>query len=122
MASIGTSNSLLINAVTINETLTLKIPLPGSLVSQIDSSTYLTYVLGTSETRKASYTITLNTVVTSYQTGFGKGDGEIVITDYDGLTISGTYRFNAKNTDSSSEEAANVNFQKGSFYKVPITP
>lgn len=122
MASIGTSNSLNIKAVTINETVILKIALPSSLVNQKDPSTYLTYVLGNSETRKASYSRTLNTISTSYQTGFGIGDGQIVITDYDGTSISGNFRFNAKNTNSSSLEATNVNFQNGFFYKVPITP
>ncbi|PWA05639.1 DUF6252 family protein [Flavobacterium psychrotolerans] len=122
VAKIGTGSSLNIEAVTVNEKLTLTMPLPAKLVSQRDKSTYITYDLGASEAKKAIYVNTLNAVVLTYQTGFGIGDGQIVVTDYDGATISGTFRFNAKNTDATSEEAPILNLQSGVFYKVPIMP
>jgi len=120
-ATIDSGNSLNIQAVTLNETLTLKIKLPSTLVSQKDVSSHLPYELGKNEIAKATYVQTLNTIVSTYETGAGIGDGQIVVTDYDGETISGTYRFNAKNKDTESESSL-VNFQKGVFYKVPITP
>jgi hypothetical protein len=121
-ATIGSGNSLNIVAVTLIDQMTLKVPLPATLVRQKDANSYITYALGASDLKKASYTKTLNNVTTNYQTGFGIGDGQIVITDYDGFTISGTYRFNAKNTNTASSEAPVLNLQNGVFYKIPITP
>ena len=121
-ATISSGNSLNIVAVTFIDQMTLKVPLPTTLVHQKDANSYITYALGTSDLKKASYTKTLNNVITNYQTGFGIGDGQIVITDYDGTTVSGTYRFNAKNTNSASQEAPILNLQNGVFYKIPIVP
>lgn len=121
-ATVSDEASLLIQAVTINETVTLEIPLPTSLVSQKDSSTYITHNLGTSDTKTASYTTLLNGALLAYETGVNIGDGQIIITDYDGLTISGKFRFNAENIESESSESPTVNFQYGVFYKVPIVP
>jgi Family of unknown function (DUF6252) len=47
--------------------------------------------------------------------------GEIVITGYDGIgkIVSGTYKFNAANTDSNSSGEAIVNFKYGNFY-IPL--
>jgi hypothetical protein len=56
-----------------------------------------------------------------YLTQNGIGDGEIVITNYDGVTMSGTFRFNAINTINNSDQPNAVNFNKGNFYKIPIT-
>ena len=121
-ATVSDEASLLIQAVTINETVTLEIPLPTSLVSQKDSSTYITHDLGTSDTKTASYTTLLNGALLTYETGVNIGDGQIIITDYDGVTISGKFRFNAENIESESSESPTVNFQYGVFYKVPIAP
>jgi hypothetical protein len=121
-ATVSDEASLLIQAVTINETVTLEIPLPTSLVSQKDSSTYITHNLGTSDTKTASYTTLLNGALLTYETGVNIGDGQIIITDYDGVTISGKFRFNAENIESESSESPTVNFQYGVFYKVPIAP
>jgi hypothetical protein len=50
------------------------------------------------------------------------GDGEIIITEFDqeARTVTGTFRFNAKNTVSTPQVNDNMNFQEGVFYKVPI--
>jgi len=118
-AMISGENSIELQAVTINETVTLKIPLVDELVFQKDTSSFKKYKLGINETTTANYTSFLNGSLTSYETGASLGGGEIVITDYDGFTISGKFRFNAENTDSTSEPST-VNFQHGVFYKVPI--
>lgn len=120
-ATVTDDASMLIQAVTINETVTLEIPLPTTFVNQKDSSTYITYNLGTSDTKTATYTAIVNGALLAYETGTNIGDGQIIITDYDGLTISGKFRFNAENIESSTDSPT-VNFQYGIFYKVPIAP
>jgi hypothetical protein len=49
-------------------------------------------------------------------------NGEVDITDNSDGTISGTFKFNAVNTNGNPNAAANVNFQYGTFYKIPVTP
>ena len=58
-----------------------------------------------------------------FATGIDIGDGEIVITEYDNVnnTISGTFKFRAKNADGDSLAGDILNFQQGVFYKVPIS-
>jgi hypothetical protein len=104
-----------------NQSVTLKMDLPDDYITQTDELTYVSYELGTNFTNQAIYTTVVNGVDYLYQTGTNVGDGEIVITNYDGVTISGTFRFNAVNEDPDSEEAEIVNFNKGVFYKIPIT-
>ncbi|MDI5899422.1 DUF6252 family protein [Flavobacterium sp. XS2P67] len=69
------------------------------------------------------YTVTdaTNGLVT-FSTGFEIGEGQIVITEYDAVnnTITGTFKFNAENTNSNSLASQVVNFQHGVFYKVPV--
>ncbi|MGK4566892.1 DUF6252 family protein [Flavobacterium sp. 3HN19-14] len=50
------------------------------------------------------------------------GNATIVINDYDTVdqTVSGTFKFNAKYTGTSTVVNENVNFQEGAFYHVPI--
>ncbi|MFV8269314.1 DUF6252 family protein [Flavobacterium sp. GT2N3] len=112
-ATVSADGSLLIESFTANETLSLK----------TTSTKTQTYFLGTSESKKAIYTITdaTNGLIT-FSTGLGVGEGQIVITEYDTVnnTISGTFKFNAKNTNSSSLTNSVVNFQNGVFYKIPI--
>ncbi|TDE31341.1 hypothetical protein E0I61_01180 [Flavobacterium ranwuense] len=112
-ATLAGDGSLLIESFTANETLSLK----------TTSTTAQTYFLGTSETKKATYTITdvTNGLVT-FSTGFGIGEGQIEITDYDAVnnTVTGTFKFNAKNTNTNSLASPVVNFQHGVFYKVPV--
>jgi hypothetical protein len=47
-------------------------------------------------------------------------NGEVVITENTGDTISGTFKFNAANSNGNPLGADMVNFQYGTFYKVPI--
>ena len=49
-------------------------------------------------------------------------NGEITITENDGVTISGIFKFNAIINNGNSEANELVNFQYGEFYKVPIFP
>jgi hypothetical protein len=112
-ATLAADGSLLIESFTANETLSLK----------TTSTTAQTYFLGTSESKKAIYTVTdaTNGLVT-FSTGFEIGEGQIVITEYDAVnnTITGTFKFNAENTNSNSLASQVVNFQHGVFYKVPV--
>ncbi|MFV8343388.1 DUF6252 family protein [Flavobacterium sp. XS2P39] len=112
-ATLAPDGSLLIEAYTRNETLSIK----------ITSTQAQSYFLGTSESKKVTYVVTDATgVVSTYSTGFGIGDGQIVITDYDEVnkTVSGTFKFNAENTDNNELVSLLVNFQQGVFYKVPV--
>ncbi len=115
-ATIESANTISIEAVTINETLTLNIPLPNKFVES-------TYDLSEANNGDVSYSIGFDGITTDYESDLDiDNPGEIVVTEYDGQTISGTFRFNLKNTDDSSEEAKIANFQYGHFYKVPVTP
>ena len=57
-------------------------------------------------------------------TNVQNSNGEIKITDYDqtNFTISGTFKFNAANTNGSPFGGPILNFQYGEFYKIPIYP
>lgn len=112
-ATIAADGSLLIESFTANETLSLK---TTSTKSQ-------TYFLGTSESKKAIYSVTdaANGLIT-FSTGLGVGEGQIVIKEYDAInsTITGSFKFSAKNSNVSSSTNPVVNFQNGVFYKVPV--
>lgn len=112
-ATITSDGSLLIESLIVNETISLKTA----------SAEPQTYFLGTSEASKAVCTITsLAAGTVTYTTGFGVGQGQIIITEYDAInkTVTGTFKFSAENTDSSSQASATVNFQQGVFYKIPV--
>jgi hypothetical protein len=47
-------------------------------------------------------------------------NGEITITENTGDTVSGNFKFNAVNTSGNSLGGDQVNFQYGTFYKVPV--
>lgn len=51
-------------------------------------------------------------------------NGEVKITEYDtvNFTVSGTFKFNAANSNDSPFGGPIMNFQYGEFYKVPIYP
>ncbi len=85
----------------------------------IDNSVPGTYVLGNSNLRTASYSQKVGNVESTFETTNNTGDGEVVITQFDGVTISGTFHFNAPNIDTDSDQEL-VNFQKGIIYKVPV--
>ncbi|WP_269686433.1 DUF6252 family protein [Flavobacterium lacustre] len=108
------NGALTIVAVTGNETLTFK----------TTSTTKQTYPLGTSVSKTATYVLkNTDGTKTTFTTGIGIGEGQIVITDYDAEnnTVSGTFKFNAEKTDDNSDPAIILNFQQGVFYKVPVS-
>ena len=114
-------DKLTISAVTLNENMTLTMPMPDAPIAGNDASTHVTYVFGTSLDKTATYSYFDDVDEYFYETAIGVGDGEIVITEYDGTYVTGTFRFNAKNTDTASEAPETVNMQSGVFYKIPVT-
>ncbi|WP_310379554.1 DUF6252 family protein [Flavobacterium sp.] len=113
-ATLAGNGSLIIEAYTSKEKITLK----------TTSKIVQTYFLGTSTSKTATYTLTDTDGTLTFTTGFGIGDGQIVITEYDAVnkTVSGTFKFNAINTLNNPLAGPTLNFQKGVFYKVPVTP
>lgn len=124
-ASITSSGLINVEGNTWNETMTLTIPIPEQIVVQKYKTSWITNILGISLTKKASFTKLENGMNYLFETGVAAdsnpGDGEIVITDYDGATVSGTFRCNAKNASALPGENNTVNFQTGVFYKVPVS-
>jgi hypothetical protein len=111
-ASIGTNGSLIINAYSGNEIITLK----------TSSAAKGTYDLGTSDSETAAYTLTDSDDTVTFATGLGKGDGQIVIAEHDVInnTVTGTFKFNAENSYNNPLAGPFLNFQQGVFYKVAI--
>ena len=112
-ATLASDGSLLIEAYTGTEVMSLK----------MTSTTTQKYPLGTSNSKTAVYVINQGNSEIKYTTGIGIGSGEIILTEYDDLnrTISGTFKFNAKNIDDNSSSDPVLNFQQGVFYKVPVS-
>lgn len=119
-ATIGVGSKLTIEAVTLTEIMSLRIQLPPLSIDPRNENTFVRYALGTNNVNYASYILTTPTEQFIYKTGIGVGDGEVVISQYDGNTVSGTFRFNAFNEDPDSEGQPVVNLQEGVFYKVPV--
>ena len=119
-ATVDANNKMVIEAVTFTDHATLEMPVPATPIDPKNENTFVTYSLGTSNTKRAFYTITIGDQVLNYETATGVGDGEIVISEYDGAPVSGRFRFNAKNTDPDSDGNETLNMQSGVFYKVPI--
>jgi len=118
-AIVDTDNNVLtVQAVSLTELMKLEMPVPPTTINPRDKSTFVTYILGTSDTKTAYYIVTINGIPAEYQTAIGVGDGQIVVTEYDGVTVSGTFRFNANSTEPDSDDVLNV--QSGTFYKVPV--
>ena len=112
-ATIASDGSLLIESLIVNETISLKTA----------AAEPQTYFLGTSEASKAICTVTgPATGIVTYTTGFGVGQGQIIITEYDAInkTVTGTFKFSAENTNRSSQANATVNFQQCVFYKIQV--
>jgi hypothetical protein len=111
-ATIEANGSLVIQAYTSNEIITLK----------TTSTTLQTYPIGTSDSKTATYVLTAPSGVLTFSSGLGIGNGQIVITEYDNVnnTISGTFKFNLENVFNNPLAGATLNFQQGVFYKVPI--
>ncbi|MBG6062837.1 hypothetical protein IWX83_002638 [Flavobacterium sp. CG_9.1] len=112
-ATLASDGSLLIEAYTGTEVMSLK----------MTSTTTQKFPLGTSNSKTAVYVINQGNSEIKYTTGIGIGSGEIILTEYDDLnrTISGTFKFNAKNIDDNSSSDPVLNFQQGVFYKVPVS-
>jgi hypothetical protein len=113
-AIIASNGSLSIEAFTRNEKVTLK----------TTSTLPQTYILGTGTAIIATYVLTEASGTITFSTGTGIGDGEIVIEEYDAVnkTVTGTFKFNAENILNNPLAGSILNFQYGTFYKVPVTP
>ncbi|WP_316635099.1 DUF6252 family protein [uncultured Flavobacterium sp.] len=81
-----------------------------------------TYALGVNNASTANYLDTFPAQFAAFSTGIKGVNGQIVITEYDleSNTISGTFKFNAINQNTSDTEKPKVTFTEGVFYKVPI--
>ncbi|WP_281298015.1 DUF6252 family protein [Flavobacterium limnophilum] len=112
-AFIAADGSLSIEGYTRNEVLTLK----------TTSTAAQTYPLGTSDSKKATYVLKDANGTITFSTGFGIGEGQIVISEYDSVnkTVSGTFKFNAENIYNNPLAGPVLNFQYGHFYKIPVT-
>jgi hypothetical protein len=112
-ATISATGALEIVGYTSNEKLTLK----------TTSTTAQVYFLGTSDSKKVVYELNDSSGIVVFSTGFGLGDGQIVITEYDAVnnTVSGTFKFNAENIFDNPLAGPMLNFQQGVFYKVPVS-
>ena len=90
-AILAADGSLSIEGFTRNEKLTLN----------VNSTNIGNYFLGIDNLNTATYVLTDTSGTITFATGFGVGQGQIVITEYDTLnkTVSGTFKFNAENVD-----------------------
>ena len=81
------------------------------------------FVLGLDDATKAIYKNSYKGQEAEFSTGTGKGNGEIIVTEYNTVenTISGTFKFTAINSDSGAEKQT-MYFSEGVFYKIPVTP
>lgn len=95
-----------------------------SVVLKVQSTNPGTYALGVNNTNKATYAHERDGNALEYTTGAGVGDGEIVIEEFDPITmrITGTFRFNAEKVGNDPEGGDVMNFQYGFFYRVPVVP
>lgn len=119
--AVRSGSVLTISASTLIETMSLRVPVPTTPIDPRDSDTFIVHPLGTSLSRTASYSF-INDIGDEffYETAIAVGDGEVVISEFDGVFVSGTFRFNAHNTDPDSEAPEIVNLQNGTFYRVPV--
>lgn len=87
------------------------------------SATPQTYPLGTSAPNIASYELTDGKGSIIYSTGDDIGEGEIVIEEFDAVnkTVTGTFKFNAENIEDNPIGGPVLNYQYGTFYKIPVT-
>lgn len=83
-----------------------------------------TYPIGVNSLTTGTYTHDRDGIALEYTTGTDMGDGEVVIEEYDPITmrISGTFRFNAEKVGDDPEGGDVMNFQYGYFYRVPVVP
>ena len=111
-AKLATDGSLIIEAYTSNEFLSFTTTSPVKGI----------YLLGPDSFNTVVYTLDRGIYETNYSTLSATANGEIKITDYTEVnnTVSGTFKFNARNIETISNEDPNLNFQQGFFYNVPI--
>jgi hypothetical protein len=109
----ATDGSLTIEAYRKNEILTLK----------TSGTSVQTYPLGVDLSNTVNLVEKIGDTKTIFSTGINSGDGQIVITELDVInhTITGEFKFNAKNESLDPLNEPNVSFEKGIFYKVPLT-
>jgi len=90
---------------------------------QLPTASEKTFVLGLDDATKAIYKYTYKGQEAEFSTGAGKGNGEIIVTEYNATenTISGTFKFTAVNVDPGTEKQT-MHFSEGVFYKIPVTP
>ena len=98
-----------------------------ALTLELPSANEGTYVLGNSESRKVTFEISRPGAERTFSTGTNRGDGQIVVTEYNEVlqTVTGTFRFNAVDENSPTPEDPDnddvLNFQYGIFYRIPVT-
>ncbi|XDZ53234.1 hypothetical protein FlaCF_0282 [Flavobacterium tructae] len=93
------------------------------VVLKVPNTGVQTYALGRDNIATANYSNTQPSQSYSFSTGTDRGDGLIVITEFnaENKTISGTFKFNALNEDKKDTEKPKINFTEGVFYKIPIS-
>lgn len=113
-ATLSKDGTIVVEAVTLKETLTL----------HLSSTQVKTYVLDTNAIDYVSYTSRETTPVTTLSTQSRKGTGKITITEYDAIkkTISGTFTFVIPYVSTDTQESKEFYFSQGVFYKVPVSP
>lgn len=113
------NNTLTITAYSQFETIKVKVLVPNRAVSETNP---ITYLLGTNPGNTITFDYILNGTAENYISGLKVDDGQVKITEYDLInrTVTGSFRFNATNTDVNSTEPEVVNFTQGIVYKVPI--
>jgi len=119
-ATINTvANTITITAYNQFETLAITVLVPNRTVSEANPMIYL---LGTNPGNSITFDYVLNGQAVNYISGLKVDDGQVEISGYDivNKTVTGTFRFNATNTDVDSTEPEAVNFIQGVVYKVPI--
>jgi hypothetical protein len=81
------------------------------------------YSLGVDLLNTATFVQEIYAEKTAFSTGANSGDGQIEITEYDAAnsTITGTFKFNAKNESKDPLASPNVNLEQGAFYQIPLT-
>ena len=112
-ATLASDGSLLIEAFTSNEVLSIK-------TVGIEQTTY---PLEGDVTQNVVYSLKENADIIIYRTDGTTANGRITVTEYDEInkTISGTFTFNIKNSDESDLINPIISFREGVFYKVPIS-
>jgi len=111
------TNTIMLEADSQFETLTLEMPLPTAT-----NPSPITSILGTGSASQATFSYAVNGQNLFYATGLNAQDGQIILSEYDPInkTISGTYRFNSHNLVNNPLGNPIVNFINGVFYKIPV--